>query len=487
MAKEGNMNKKCKIITAFCTVGVTAAALLFGCALKSDNLPTVTMVIPGEQQSDLKLVLEEANKITSKKIGANIDIQFVDLSAYTGKMLMRVATKDKSYDISWTGYSGRYTSMTQKGAYYPLTELIDENAPELWDAIESYMWEDSTIDGEIYAVPNSQITFYQYGYAVQKDLADKYGFDKDKIDDPKEFEPFLKKIKECESELYPFCGNYRTDMWTNTKYERLNEYLYIKTDGDYSKVLTVYDIPEYIDAIKTLSEWYKKGYIRADRSVISDEMSDIYNNKYAVWDLRWKPGGESQLRQTYGKEYKIVKIGEPYMNNRNSTDTMLAINKSSENKEKAIKLISLLNTDKEFYNLICFGIKDKHYVLDSDNKVEYIEGSGYNLKGTAWQLGNQFNAYIIKGDDDNVWEETKRLNKEARKSPISGFYFNPNPVADKIAKIGAVFSEHYSISYEGGDVDTRWNVMKEQLAEAGYADLQQEMQRQLDEFLNKKQ
>ena len=166
---------------------------------------------------------------------------------------------------------------------------------------------------------------------------------------------------------------------------------------------------------------------------------------------------------------------------------MLAINKNSENKEKAIKLISLLNTDKEFYNLICYGIKDKHYILDSDNKVEYINDSGYNLKGTSWQFGNQFNALIIKGESDDVWEETKRLNKEARKSPISGFYFNPNPVADKLAKIGAIFSEYYGIGYSGGDYEAKWNEMKEKLEEAGYAEVQREMQSQLNDFLNKKQ
>lgn len=487
MIKDGNMNRKCKIITAFCAVGITAAALLFGCTLKNDSLPTVTMVIPGEQQSDLKSVLEEANKITSKEIGANIDIQFVDMNAYSGKMLMRVATKDKSYDISWTGYGGRYTLMTQKGAYSPLTDLINNSAPELWDAIEKYMWEDSTINGEIYAVPNSQITFYQYAYAIQGDLAEKYGFDKDKIDDPKELEPFLEKIKNSEKGIYPFCGNYRMDMWMNTKYEKLNDYLYIRTDNDYGRVLNIYEVPEYINGIKTLYEWYQKGYIRADRAIVVEETSDLQNNKYAVWDLRWKPNVESQLRQTYGKEYKVVKVGEPYMNNKNSTDTMLAINKNSENKEKAIKLISLLNTDKEFYNLICYGIKDKHYILDSDNKVEYINDSGYNLKGTSWQFGNQFNALIIKGESDDVWEETKRLNKEARKSPISGFYFNPNPVADKLTKIGAIFSEYYGIGYSGGDYEAKWNEMKEKLEEAGYAQVQQETQRQLDEFLNKKQ
>lgn len=487
MTKDGAMNKKCKIITAFCANGIIAASLLFGCALKNENLPTITMIIPGTQQSDLKSVLEEADKITSKKIGANIDVQFVDLNAYSGKMLMRVATKDRSYDISWTGYGGRYTSMSQKGAYYPLTDLINSSAPELWDAIEPYMWEDSTINGEIYAVPNSQITFHQYGYAIQKDLADKYGFYKDKIDDPKEIEPFLEKVKNGEDDVYPFCGNYSVDMWTNTKYEKLNDYFYIKTEGDYSKVLNIYDIPEYIEGIETIKEWYQKGYIRADRAFVSDEISNILDNKYAVWDLRWKPGGESQLKQTYGKDYKVIKVGEPYTNNRSSTDTMLAINKNSENKEKAIKLISLLNTDKEFYNLMCYGIKGKHYILDSENKVEYVEGSGYNLKGAAWQLGNQFNALIIEGEDDNVWEETKRLNKEARKSPISGFYFNPSPVADKIAKIGAVFSEYYGIGYSGGDYGAKWNEMKEKLEDAGYAEVQREMQSQLDDFLNKKQ
>ena len=48
------------------------------------------------------------------------------------------------------------------------------------------------------------------------------------------------------------------------------------------------------------------------------------------------------------------------------TATMQAINRNSKNPERAMMLLELLNTDKDLYNLLNFGIKDKHYKIDAD-------------------------------------------------------------------------------------------------------------------------
>ena len=55
---------------------------------------------------------------------------------------------------------------------------------------------------------------------------------------------------------------------------------------------------------------------------------------------------------------------------------MIGIGKNSKNPEKALKFIELINTNEELYNLICFGIEGKHYYLDENKQVEYIDNSG---------------------------------------------------------------------------------------------------------------
>ena len=43
-------------------------------------------------------------------------------------------------------------------------------------------------------------------------------------------------------------------------------------------------------------------------------------------------------------------------------------------------------------------------------------------------IRDRFNAYLVDGQDDDVWEETKRLNGEAKMSHLLGFYFDDTNV-----------------------------------------------------------
>ena len=100
-----------------------------------------------------------------------------------------------------------------------------------------------------------------------------------------------------------------------------------------------------------------------------------------------------------------------------------------------------MNTNKEVYNLICYGIEGTHYTLDAENKVVLTEPSGYVPQGD-WKFGSQFNAMLSAGMDDNVWEETERLNREAIATPISDFTFNSSTVRVENSQVAATNVEY---------------------------------------------
>ena len=85
---------------------------------------------------------------------------------------MKATVADENFDLAWVGYKDAFVNTFKSGVMYPLKDLIDEQAPELWNCVDSYMWEDSQINNEWYAVPNTQVCFYQYAFSVQKDLAE---------------------------------------------------------------------------------------------------------------------------------------------------------------------------------------------------------------------------------------------------------------------------------------------------------------------------
>ena len=152
-----------------------------------------------------------------------------------------------------------------------------------------------------------------------------------------------------------------------------------------------------------------------------------------------------------------------------------------------MKFIELVNTNKELYNLFCFGIEGKHYKKDDAGHVIADPNSGYFQNNSDWMFGNQFNAYILSGNEDNIWEETKKLNDEAVEYPLSGFTFDNSNVTAEMTAIDTVNSQFSVLNKGAQNPDEYFEDFKERQKEAGVDKVLAEYQRQIDEFLaNKK-
>ena len=117
-----------------------------------------------------------------------------------------------------------------------------------------------------------------------------------------------------------------------------------------------------------------------------------------------------------------------------------------------------------------------------------IENSGYNDMGTSgWEFGNQFNSMIMKGQEATVWEDTEKMNNEALKSPMLGFVPNTDPVTNELANLSSVGGE-FNAKVRMGTADaSEWldDYLKKR-DQAGVRVVQEEVQKQYDEFLASK-
>lgn len=461
---------------------------LCGCGTKNANggeVPTLVWYTFEQSQSDLQLVLEEANKIIEPAIGAKLDLQIIDPGAYTEKMKMKMASREE-FDLCFVGYNNGYVEAVENGGIAPLTELIEEYAPEIYDNVDDTFLDDATIDGEIYAIPNVQVGFVQQASWVQKEILDASGLEFDEVNEMKDLEPLFEFVKANYPDVIPWQIGFGINMWTVPKYETISADIVISKDAEKPEALIIRDTPEYKDGLNTIREWYKKGYIRQDIATVQDDSMDLRNGKYAVFQANWKPGHEKNVETMYGRKYVPIKMSEPYMNAGFSRSTMIGVSETSKHKDKAIQLISLMNSNKELYNLICFGIEGKHYTINSEGKAVVNAEAGYNISTSAWKYGNQFNAYVTDGMDATVWEDTMNLNKEASKSPLIGFQFDSSAVLNEASQIGAIITE-YGVIHRGYQEPSEYfDNMEKRIKNAGEEVLLKEIQTQIAEFTKKK-
>lgn len=440
---------------------------------------------------DIKMIEEAVNEITEEKINATIKMKAISFGDYPEKMNLVAASGEKA-DIMWTSnWSFDYVQNQSQGVFVPLDELLEEYAPDLLNSMPDFVWDATRIEGEIYGVPNYQTVTNREGFRIVKSVKEKNNIDLDAISDPfEDLTPVLQTIKDNEPDLFPMVTGGKgifESFQRSLGIEGIIEIGAIRLDEP-TKVFNMFDSPEYKEYLDLISDWYQKGLINEDAPTTKN--TDEYLNAGRVatgYHHVSEPGAEAKAKAQFGGQDVLIKhLTEPYTTTTSGITTLQAISRTSDNPERAMMFINLVNTDKELYNILAHGIEDVHYKKISDNVIEPVEDSGY-APNSHWVFGNIFNAYLTPDQDAETVEAVREENENAEPSPIMGFKFDPNPVATKIANITTVIDQYQPGLNTGAvDQDENLDTFLSALENAGINDVIEEMQHQLDEWYKTK-
>lgn len=472
-----------------------AAAMVLGtvgCGGKNqeaaEEVPTLIYCVAGNPQSDLEAVEAEINKIIEPKIQAKVDIQFIDWGAYNEKMNMKL-TADEYFDVAYGGFDT--TTARKNGALLELDDLLDKYCKEFKESLPSYVWDAAKVDGVTYFIPNYQCEAYSKVVGVRKDLAEKYNFNTDSITKIGDLEPFWQQIRDNESSLIPFRMQNLEAFGIDATGENFNSTSFMDSmmyfDWRDCTMHTALDSDYLYKRAKVAYDWMSKGYFRKDIATVTDDSSDYASGRYASFITSYKPGIEAEIINETGHEYILKEFTEPTVDAGMPLATKTIINSGTKYPDKAMQFVNLLNTDKDVYNLMCFGIEGKHYTKLSDGKIRIDNKSGY-FTNSAWEFGNQFNAYIQETQDENVWEETEKINDSAVVSPIMGIVFDADLNTTEKTQCAKIEKEYIVARAEKGvtDPDTYWEEYKAALKKAGAEKIKESYQKQIDDFLASK-
>lgn len=480
------MKKMALLLAAVMLTGVVG-----GCGAQKDkgdsDVPTLTWYVPGDKQNDMKAVMEEANKIIEPAIGAKLDLQMIDTGSYAEKLQMMMAASEV-FDLMFTGYINTYTQCVSRGGLMDITELLETQTPGFLDTIPEYILDSAYVDGKIYAVPNAQVIATQPAIGIRHDVAQEYGLDLEKVTSPDDLADFYDWILANKPGLYPMRAINMTAAIDTDYYAVIDGYVTTKadlTDGD-AKITVVPECETDMSRERAdkLYEWYRKGWIRNDVMTTSNDAADYSAGKYVTFFCGWKPGFEQNLASTLGMEYDVVKVPVDRFAG-SSTSSMIGVSRTCKNPEKAVKFIELINTNKDLYNLIVFGIEGKHYTKNEEGKVIVNAEGGYNQKSGDWKFGSQFNALVKEGQDADIWEQTAAFNDESIKNPLSGFVFDNTKVAAEVASVETINAQYNVRMYGAQNPEEYWNEMVEKYKNAGVDKIAAELQSQIDAYLAK--
>lgn len=441
-----------------------------------------------EIQADQETVQNAVNEYLKGKLNVSVKFISTDFGSFDQKMQMVISSQEE-FDLCFTSnWCNNFYNNVNKNAFLDIGEIVDKEAPKLKEVIPESGFAAATVGGKLYGIPNYQIWAMTNGGYIVKDYVDKSGVDMSSVKSLKDLEPIFESVKTDNPEIYPMINSkqsiygFMAAALGIDELSGMNVPGAVKFDDKELKVVNQFALPEVMEHFKLMREWNQKGYFRPDAATIIDVKADKKAGKYAA-DMAGslKPGEFPLQKEEFGgKDAVQFKISDSILKTSGITSTMIAVSRTSKHPVEAVKLLELVNTDPELYNMLCFGIEGTHYTKTDDGQVKPIENSGYN-PNVDWTFGNQFNGYLREGQEEGVWEETKALNESAIPSEALGFVFDPEKVQTEIASTSAIVTE-YLLMLDTGAVDPEEKVPEflDKLEKAGAQKIIDEMQAQID-------
>lgn len=467
---------------------------------------TLKIVLPGDRPPDMDAVIQEAEKRMADTLNVKLDVVFVpfsDLAQKTQVMLASGEDVDLIFDAPWL----HMDQMVSAGYYEPMEDLLAKYGQDAVKVRSQQMFDANKFQGKIYALPMGNSHLAGRTYLVRKDLREKYGLPPIKTYD--DLINFAYKVKENEKDIIPLLaygqgaqtdvswGAFRAFMEYDPQFLKSDAFgqsliLYYKNND--GKVYNLFDEmePKIWSWIEDARKLYTDGLMHPDVLAIKDVNSVISSGKVAV-AISNEFGVPSAIstalaQNAPGAELEpvtFVKMEKGANISNFKQANFLAIPKVSKNKERAMMFLNW-TAQKDNYDLLAYGIEGKDYQKVGDDQYKPI-GTGYPSFGYAWVWNPTMDRINADFDEDTV-AHYKFFKDASNLTPsiLTGFSFDPTPVANEITLYNTTADKYYNSLFDGvTDPDETWAKFKAE-ASGSVKKIQIELQRQIDEFLASK-
>lgn len=486
---------KLRKLAALGMAAIMAAGTLAGCGGSDDKKETAKNA-GGEDIVNLKWVIigngmpdnydswiGKVNDYIGEKIGVNLEMEVIPWGDWDDRRNIIISTNEP-YDIIF-GNGNNYMADIKLGAYVDITDMIPEQMKEFNELMPEKYWDAVKVDDRIYGVPaykDSSIS----NYAVwDKELVDEYNIDYKNLTTIESLTPTFEMLKK-EKNDYPVYVKNDGVYSIFDVYDQIGagmQILGVRYDDPEGKVCFTLEEPEIYSALETFHDWYKKGIINPDAATLTE--ARVYN----MWRIAqgWESAGETAWGPDMGKEVVVQKWGDTILSNETVRGSMNMISANSKYPEKCLELLNLVNTDTT--------LRDMFYYGEEGVNFEYVDVNGEKRAhkiNTDWSMAGytQGTFFTVTPEDTTTtdqWGEIKALNEAAVPSVMLGFNLDTTEIDSQLANCREIWLRYKSEVMAGvndpADVVPK---MKKELMNAGFQDILDEAQAQVDEFLASK-
>lgn len=469
----------------------------------SGDITEITWYISQDAtQQDEEAVFEALNAYTEEAIGVRVKQVIYKNPDYNEKVPVMINSGQK-FDICFTAaWGNKFLPNVERGAYADITDLLTEYAPETVEAVPDMVWKATTVNDRIYAIPAYKEVGEQPGLMINSDLAEEHDIDLSTIESFADLEPILAEVKEKMPDVIPYANSQFNLLYA---YEPLGGdstlppaaavpgFDEFSDQGD--KIFNLYETKEFEEYCQMIYRWKLEGYLPDDPVTYDTDNAgrdrDDQAGKLFSWVISYAPGYKDTRASAIGHGVEYIPLRAPKYSGGGG---MMAISALSDNKEKALEFLNLVNTDEYVGTLLRHGIEGEHYEpveTTDDAGTKYTQLDPYATGFTAedhpynipfgWQFGNVFNQQWVVSYAPDIAQQFLDYNNGAKVVSHLGFTPDITNVSSEQAALSNVISEYlFPLTKGMADPSTGVEAFKQALRDNGVDTYIEEIQSQLD-------
>ena len=379
---------------------------------------------------------QHADYIQAPVIEEEVEDEIVDEDIYP-------EAKPDQVDILFIGSYDKYMEYIENGWLAQLDAALKSGtAKKLTSYVYPAFLSAAKTDKGYYAIPNNTIVGEYTTLLVNKALCDKYS-DISQITTLHSALDLIKDVAKYEQGVDPvWCNSYRgytnVHFWSVDYQSDADGFETFEMYPDRFSVLGATYNPDYSSKIITNPGYYSFGSVLKDQSFVNQlkalktiEFEGYYGaenstNEFAVGIIK----GTGKDIEAYANDYYTVILEYPVATQEDLFKSMFAVSYYTANSDRCMEIITYLNTNSQFRNLLQYGIKGANYeVTDSDCAMRTSDNL-YVMD--VYKTGNMFVAYpdADNGMDQSTWEYAKKQDLDVVANPTLGFELHNDDLPD---------------------------------------------------------
>lgn len=482
-----------RLVALLLTVMMLVAAAPIAMAEEPVNL-VWWLFTTSDAPVDWPEVEEKLNEISKREIGVTCTFKYM-----TAEQINLANQSGEYFDIAFTcDWYNDFATNVSNGMFLEISDLVKEYGQEMSALMPSNIWVGGQVDGKLYAVPHVKDYGMEIFWILNSDyFTTEKGMEQDQYISFAGIEPYLEMYKKDHPDDYPMkLSKGGITSWMNCLADWVSMEYYIGLDWDAVgtedelTVKSALEIPAFVERVKTIHDWYEKGYINPDAAVTESMSRKIAG---VVQSGQGWFGAETVWANACDKAVYISRYDGPFISTSSVRGSMTAISSFSKHPVEAMKLINLMNSNDEYRTVARYGIEGKHYEVVSDGIVQKTDLGNTNMSLNAYGQGSyvvgpvEASPFKAVPANPNQWTElVERYEKEAVTSSAMGFAFNIEPVKNQCLAMKSIWEQYiYEMQTGTSDPEVVIPELLEQLKAVGLDEVIAEAQSQLNAFMGK--